>query len=86
MPVYLGIACDESQSYNKVLKYLIKQTFDILKEEMGENNDFQADYLKIGKAIDKQGGTWKMPASHHVTQLFIGGNSAKMESPIFRNF
>jgi hypothetical protein len=84
--LYLGIACDGNQSCFKILKYLFKQTFDILKEEMGENNDFQADYLKIGKALDGQGGTWKMPASYHVTQLFIGGNKSKLESPIFKNF
>lgn len=34
----------------------------------------------------KGSGDWKLPNSHHVTTLFVGGNKQKIKSPIYTNF
>jgi len=31
-------------------------------------------------------GSWKMPNSYHVTQLFIGGNKNALKSEIYKNY
>lgn len=34
----------------------------------------------------KGSGDWKLPNSHHVTTLFVGGNKQKLKSPQYVNF
>lgn len=36
--------------------------------------------------MNKEPATWKMPAGHHVTQLFIGGNKAALKNEIYTNY
>ena len=49
----------------------------MLKQEYGTANDFQKDFAKIKKVFADTASIWKMPQSHHVTQLFIGGDKSK---------
>jgi hypothetical protein len=35
---------------------------------------------------EKSVGGWKLPNSHHVTALFIGGNKEKLKSEIYENW
>ena len=86
--MYLGISIDHhwKECKQKMLG-LVKTTFGVLEQEYGVSNDFQKDYKKIDQIIHSENRQyWSMPNSYHVTQLFIGGNMNKKNSPIFKNY
>lgn len=58
----------------------------MLSEEYGVANDFQKDFIKLQKALNSEPANWKLPASHHVTQLFIGGNKAALNNEIYKSY
>lgn len=71
---------------NKI-KQIITNSFEVLDDEIGLSQEFKNDLDDILSVLEgNKGPNWSMPDSHHVTQLYIGGNKQKLLSDAFRNY
>lgn len=68
-PVFLGVSVEDDGNYTRNFNQLIKNGF----EQAGEPNQLIEDFKQILRT-GKQLSQWKLPNTHHVTTLFIGGN------------
>lgn len=80
-PTYLGISIEEDEKYTDKLISLLDNAF----QQAGEPKSL-TDTLRDIVKKDKSMGGWKLPASHHVTSMFIGGNKAKLQDAKYLNF
>lgn len=85
LPIYLGIMLSDKSNFKDGFKRLLSATFDVLEQELGNQNDFDKDLEKIRKAMNGKNSPWKLPPAHHLTQLFIGGNK-NSNDPILVNY
>jgi hypothetical protein len=86
IPSYIGFDLGNTlDSFNPATE-IFKVAFDILKEELGTQNDLDKELMGMIKSFDKMPGNWKLPVSYHVTQLFIGGNKDKLNFVIFKRW
>ena len=82
LPIYLGI--EISTPRKDILQLALQGCKEIEKSAALDSKDELKDLIKFIEE-DKTGG-WKYPNSHHVTALFIGGNSSLAESKIYNEF
>jgi len=83
----LGITLHEDAAYFKKLTALFSDVKTTLAEELGTANDIGKDLDQaISTLKNQRKGDWKLPNSHHVTQMFIGGNASKKDHPIVKNY
>lgn len=75
---FLGINCECDPDYQRKLGQLFQSAFKQAGESQQMINDFK------GMVRQQQAyAPWKLPNSHHVTTLFIGGNRTKLQKPQF---
>ena len=81
IPTFLGIDIECDPDYQKNLLHLFSSAFT----QAGEPKN-HIDELKHIVATMKPSGDWKLPNTHHVTTMFIGGNKSKLKEPGYVNF
>ena len=74
-PVFLGVTVETDQNYERNFNQLIQNGFGQAGEPKSLIQDFK-QIIQTKKAM----GCWKLPNSHHVTTMFIGGNKQKLKS------
>ena len=88
LPVFLGIDTQKPEGALDKFQDVVKLAFQIIEEELGTQNDYgkQRDAILKQAFQGAKSGSWKLPNTYHVTQLFIGGNKNKLTSPIYQNY
>ena len=74
-PVFLGVSVESDPNYERTFNNLIRNGFGQAGEPTSLIEDFK-EIIRTGKPL----GGWKLPNSHHVTTMFIGGNKQKLKS------
>ena len=78
VPIYLGINLESDTQFREKLTTAFTNVF----KQAGEPKQLMTDFENMVKNSSPI-GSWKFPASYHVTTLFIGGNKQKMRLPQF---
>lgn len=83
MPVFLGLAVEQAIE-NKVISLAI-DALNRFKATFHERNISQ-DIEELEKFRLQQQSRWSYPNSLHVTTMFIGGNTSKLETEDYKSF
>lgn len=81
IPVFLGIDIECDPDYTQKLSRLLATAFT----QAGEPKSLIDEFKHIA-STQKGSGDWKLPNTHHVTTLFVGGNKAKMRHENYTTF
>lgn len=82
-PLFLGINCENQADK---IQSVIKSAFIVLDDEIGLSKEFITDLEQIMNAFKNTSKNWKIPNSHHVTQLFLGSNKEALDNPIYGSY
>jgi len=82
LPLYIGINFDTPR--DDILKIALQGCEEFAKSA---KIDPKSDLIDLANFLENgKGSEWKTPNSHHITALFIGGNSAMAETKIYKDF
>ena len=79
--LFLGITLEDDKNYGESLKKVFRSGFG----QANESKEMLADFDKMSTTFMGV-GDWKLPNTHHVTSLWIGGQAKKMTSDAFVYF